>query len=460
MEHNPSPLSQPVIAALRGHLSGSGTLLLSGDPGYARGRTVWNAGIDRHPAGILVCGDAEDVAMAVRIAANHGVVVTVRGGGHNVAGRAIADGALLLDLSRMRGVEVNAEKAVVTAQGGALWHDLDSAAQPFGLATTGGMISSTGVGGLTLGGGAGWLMRRHGLASDNLRAADVVLADSRIVRASADEHPDLFWALRGGAGGVGVVTSFEFRVHPLTQVLAGLVIRPATAAGQVLREFRDFTAHAPDEFCAMTVLAHAPPLPFLDPEWHGRPVVISALCWCGDLANGERVLEPLRRFGAPLAEHIGPMPYLVWQHLLDASAPPGRYHYWKTANFASLGDATIDTLALAVEDLPSAQSEIHVQHMGGAVARVAAGESAFCNRGTPYFVNLIGVTPFQAQFEQLRDGVRSLHARLARQAMPGLLPNFSNQDDGAVESQFDTAHAQRLGMLRRQFNSAGLFAVV
>ena len=453
-------MTQTVIAALRAHLSGSGTLLLPGDPGYAAGRAVWNAGIDRHPAGILVCGDAEDVALAVRIAANHGVAVTVRGGGHNVAGRSLADGALLLDLSRMRRVEVNADKAVATAQGGACWHDMDTATQQLGLATTGGMISSTGVGGLTLGGGAGWLMRRHGLASDNLKAADVVLADSRIVRASAEEHPDLFWALRGGAGGLGVVTNFEFRIHPLTQVLAGLVIRPATAAGQVLREFRDFTANAPDEFCCMTVLAHAPPLPFLDPKWHGQPVVISAMCWCGDLATGARVLEPLRQFGAPLAEHVGPMPYLNWQHALDPSAPPGRYHYWKTANFAALEETTIDTLAAAATELPTAQSEIHVQHLGGAVARVPAGESAFSNRGTPYFVNLIGITPSLAQFADLRESVRTLHGRLARQALPGLLPNFSNQDDGAVASQFDTAHAQRLGALRRQYDGAGLFALV
>ena len=460
MQHQTHLLTPPVIAALRGHMSSSGTLLLAGDPGYALGRSVWNAGIDRHPAGILNCGDAEDVAMAVRIAADHGVVLTVRGGGHNVAGRCVADGALLLDLSRMRRVEVNAAKAVATAQGGALWHDMDSATQRFGMATTGGMVSSTGVGGLSLGGGVGWLMRRHGLAADNLQAAGVVLADSRIVRASADEHPDLFWALRGGAGGLGVVTSFEFRIHPLTQVLAGLVVRPAAAAAQVLREFRDFTARAADEFCGMTVLARAPPLPFLDPQWHGQPVVMSAMCWCGDLATGERVLEPLRRFGSPLAEHIGPMPYLMWQHSLDGGRRAGRYHYWKTANFAALDDATIDTLADAAAALPSAQTEIHVQHLGGAVARVPAHETAFSNRGTSYFVNVVGTTPALAQFDRLRTDVRSLHARLARQALPGLLPNFSNQDDGTVTSQFDTAHAQRLDALKRQYNGAGLFAGV
>jgi len=453
-------LAQPIIAALRGRLGSSAALLLPGDPGYARGRTVWNAGIDRHPAAILRCADAQEVARAVQIAAEHGIAVTVRGGGHNVAGRCAANGALLLDLSRMRGVEVNADHALATAQGGALWDDMDTVTQQFGMATTGGMVSTTGVGGLSLGGGAGWLMRRHGLAIDNLKAVEVVLADSRIVRASADEHPDLFWGLRGGAGGLGVVTRFEFRIHPLTHVLAGLVVRPANAAAEVLREFREFTARAPDEFCAMTLFAHAPPLPFLDPQWHGRPVVISALCWCGDLAIGERVLEPLRRFGSPLGEHTGPMPYLAWQHLLDAGAPAGRYHYWKTANFASLEESTIDTLAAAAEELPTVETEIHVQHLGGAVARVAAGETAFSNRSAAYFVNLIGTTSAAAKFDALRDGVRRLHARLARRALPGLLPNFSNQDDGLVATQFDASHAQRLEALRRQYNGSGLFAVV
>ena len=209
----------------------------------------------------------------------------------------------------------------------------------------------------------------------------------------------------------------------------------------------------------MTVFAHAPPLPFLDPQWHGQPVVISALCWCGDLAAGERVLEPLRRFGAPLGEHIGPMPYLVWQHVLDAGAPAGRYHYWKTANFASLADATINVLAAAAEELPTAETEIHVQHMGGAVARVPAEATAFSNRRTSYFVNLVGTTPAAAKFDGLRHGVRRLHARLAPLALPGLLPNFSNQDDGLLATQFESAHAQRLDALRRQYNGSGLFAI-
>src|SRR5580700_111423 len=223
----------------------------------------------------------------------------------------------------MRRVTVDARLQIAIVQGGALWHDIDVATAEHALATTGGLISSTGVGGFTLGGGSGWLMRRYGLAIDNLVGATVALADGRSVRTSINDHASLFYGLRGGAGGFGVVTSFEFKVYPLRDVLAGLVIRPAAQAHATLREFRDFALQAPDDYCGMIVLAAAPPLPFLDPAWHGRPVVIHAMCWSGDAAAGERALEPLRRSGTVLAEHVGLMPYLQWQHMLDPAAPPG-----------------------------------------------------------------------------------------------------------------------------------------
>jgi hypothetical protein len=279
-----------------------------------------------------------------------------------VAGRAVANGAVLLDLSRMREVTVNDRAKVAVVQGGALWHDVDVATARAGLATTGGMVSSTGVGGLTLGGGTGWLMRRHGLAIDNLVAAGVVLADGRVVRASATENAELFYGLRGGAGGLGVVTSFEFRLHPVRQVLAGLIVRRAAEASDTLRIFRDFASEAPDELCGVLVIARAPPLPFLPECWHGEPVIMSALCWCGDPGAGERVLEPLHRFGSPLAVSIGPMPYVQWQHMLDGSSPAGRHQYWKNATFEVLSDSTISLLAGAANDLPSRYSEIHLQH--------------------------------------------------------------------------------------------------
>jgi FAD/FMN-containing dehydrogenase len=458
MTQTSSTLDPKVTAALQRALRG--TLLLPTDSPYALARRVWNAAIDRHPPAIAVCADAEDVIRALRVASDHGVQVTVRGGGHNVAGRSVvAEDALLIDLSRLRGVTVNPTGKIAIVQGGALWHDVDVETARSGLATTGGLVSSTGVGGFTLGGGAGWLMRRYGLAIDNLQSASLVLADGRFVRASEEEHADLFWGLRGGGGGLGIVTSFEFRLHPLARVYAGVIVRPAAQAGESLRAFRDFARQAPEEFCGMTALVHAPPLPFLDAAWHGRPVAISALCWCGDLESAPRVLEPLRAFGKPLADHLGPIPYVQWQHMQDGGAPHGRYQYWKTVSYESLADGVIDELAQAALDLPTPQSEIHIQHMGGAVSLASADGCAFSQRGAGFFVNLIGTTLWQEEVPVLRERVRNLHQRIDVQALPQRLPNFSNQDDGDVLDQVAAATAPRLAALRRRYDPTGRFVV-
>lgn len=449
-------MSEAMVSALARQLRG--TVLRPGDVPYSLARRVWNAAIDRRPSAIVCCADAEDCALAARIAAEHGTAVTVRGGGHNVAGRSVADGALLIDLSRMREVTVNAAARLAIVQGGALWHDVDVATAGHGLATTGGLVSGTGVGGFTLGGGTGWLMRRHGLAIDNLTAAGVVLADGRYVRASTEEHDELFYGLRGGGGGLGIATSFEFRLHPVRHVLAGVVIRPATEARAALRTFRDFALEAPDDFCGMTVLASAPPLPFLDAARHGQPALISAMCWSGDPATGERTLEPLRKSGAPLVDHVGPMPYVQWQHLQDAGAPPGRFQYWKTANFATLSERAIETLAQALETLPSRMTEIHVQHLGGAAGRVPAADTAFAARSAQFFVNLIGVTPWPDEFGAVRSWVRQLHERLAPEALETRLPNFTGSDDGDVTQLLGASQAARVTALRRRYDPAGMFA--
>jgi FAD/FMN-containing dehydrogenase len=454
MDDEKLAIDPAAIASLGQRLRGN--IIQPDDSGYALARRVWNGAIDRRPGAIAICADAEDVALAIRIAGEHGIGLTVRGGGHNTAGRALADGALLLDLSRMRGVTVNADAGIATVQGGALWHDVDVATSRQGLATTGGLVSGTGVGGFTLGGGTGWLMRRHGLACDNLLAASVVLADGRIARVSDEDHAELLWGLRGGAGALGVVTSFEFRLHPMRQVYAGLVIRPAAEAGTTLRTFRDFAPVAADDFCGMTVIARAPPLPFLDAAWHGQPVVISVLCWSGEPVEAERALAPLRQHGAVLCDHIGPIPYVQWQHMQDGAAPPARWQYWRTTNFATLSDATIDVLAAAANDMPTPQSEIHVQHMGGAVARVPANATAFASRDVQFFVNLIGVTPWPEEYPQLRERVRLLHGQLVPHALPGLLPNFSNHEDGDVALR--SVHAMRLAALRRRYDDGGTFA--
>ena len=451
-------LNAPAIAAFRRHLRGF--TLLPSDPGYVLKRRVWNAAIDKWPAAIVLCADAEDVALALQIATEHGIAVTVRGGGHNVAGRAVDDGALLLDMSALRGVSINPESRIAIVQGGALWHDVDVASASHGLATTGGLISSTGVGGFTLGGGAGWLMRRHGLASDNLNAATVLLADGRMVRASLTEHGDLFWGLRGAGGGLGVVTSFEFSLHPLREVLAGVVVYAASNAQSVLEAFRDYALQAADEFCGLAFIGHAAPLPFLDPEWYDRPVVVLKMCWCGEIAAGARSMAALRNLGSPLAARFEPTPYVTWQHMDDLSAAPYRFQYWKTASFGTLSDATIGALAAAAEDLPTPTTLIHLQHFGGAVARQVAPESVFAQREAGFFVNIMGSSPWIDEFPYLRERVRRCYDRIAPQALRGLLlPNFSGLDDGDASAHMGIPAAERIGALRRRYDPAGLFAM-
>jgi FAD/FMN-containing dehydrogenase len=425
-----------------------------GDSTYDTARRVWNGAIDRRPSCIIGCADAEDVSHAVRIAADNGLQMTIRGGGHNVAGRSIRDGALLLDLSRLRTVSVSRELKIATVQGGATWRDVDGASAIEGLATTGGLVSSTGVGGFTLGGGAGWLMRKHGLGCDNVRGASVVLADGRFVRTSAHEHADLYWGLRGGAGGLGVVTSFEFQLHPLREVLAGLIVHPGECALAALRAFRDFAANAPDEFCGIAVIAHAPPLPFIDKAWHGRPVVMFAVCWSGELAAGEQALAALRGHGQPVVDHVASMAYTHWQQLQDPAAPRGHYYYWKTANYAALSDSTLGELAAMADRLPTMRSEIHVQHMGGAVARFTAEDSAFAHRNAQFFVNFIGITDTADVVDLLRERIRALYEPVSRDALPGTQTNFTDHDDSDTVRRFGH-YAGRLEALRRKYDPAG-----
>jgi FAD/FMN-containing dehydrogenase len=454
MNDDQPALEMSVRHALRARLRG--TTLLPGDPQYESARRVWNGAIDRRPSCIVRCADAEDVSHAVRIAADNGLALTIRGGGHNVAGRSLGDGKLLLDLSRLRQVVVNRDLRIAIVQGGALWRDVDAATAAEGLATTGGLISSTGVGGLTLGGGTGWLMRKHGLACDNVRSFGVVLADGRFIRASASEHADLYWGLRGGGGGLGVVTSFEFELHPLRAVMAGLVVHPAERGAAALRFFRDFATEAADEFCGLAVIAHAPPLPFIDSEWHGRPVVMFAICWSGDLEAGERALAPMRAWESPLVDHVGTMPYAEWQRMQDPGTPRGHHYFWKTASFATLDDAALAGLAAMAHCLPTLRSEIHLQHLGGAVARRPAGDTAFVHREARFFVNYIGLTDTLDAVGPLRAAIQALHKASAAGALPGRLTNFTDQDDEDSVRQLGTRNAARLARLRRTYDAAGM----
>jgi hypothetical protein len=437
-----------------------GPLLRPGDPDYEPCRRVWNGAIDRRPLAIARCVDAEDVSVVVKFAAREHLPLTVRGGGHHVAGLAVRDGGLMLDLGALHRIEVDVPARIVRVEGGALWREVDAATQPHGLATTGGFVSSTGVGGLTLGGGVGWLMRRCGLAIDNLIAADVVLADGRSVVASADQHADLFWALRGGAGGFGAVTRFAFRLHAVGEVLAGAIFHPVEAAPALLRAFRAFTPTAPEQGTLMLVFTTAPPAPFLPPHVHGQRVVALAYCWSGDPASGEQALAPLTGFGEPLGRVGGVMPYAAWQQSFDAHAAAGDCYYWTTSTLDALDDALIDVLVPHAAAAPDPLCEVHVHHMGGAVAAVPADASAFAHRDAPFFINAIGHTQTAEKFPDVREWVRGLRSSLAPWARAGMQANFAGEVGDWQLQTHDAATRTRLENLRRKYDPAGLFLTV
>ncbi|HEX5353695.1 MAG TPA: FAD-binding oxidoreductase [Rhodanobacteraceae bacterium] len=437
-----------------------GGLLQPGQLEYEERRRVWNGAIDRHPLAIAQCMDAEDVAAAVRFAAREHIPMTVRGGGHNVAGLAVRDDALMLDLGGMNHIEVDAASLVVRVQGGALWRDVDAATQPHGLATTGGFVSTTGVGGYTLGGGVGWLMRRCGLAVDNLLEAEVVLADGRIVVADERRHADLFWGLRGGAGGLGVVTRFTWRLHAVGEVYAGVVFHPVEAAAGLLRAFRAFTPNAPNPLTAMLVFTSIPPLPFMPVETHFRRAIALAWCWSGEPADGEKALAPILEYGKPLGLHAGMVPYAAWQQTFDPAAPPGDHYYWTTLQLDALDDALIDALVPMAVASPDPVCEVHVHHLGGAVASIPGAATAFAHRDVPFFINVIGHAGAPERFPAVRDWVRGLRAALAPHARTGMQPNFAGDVSDLKSCAHDAKTGARLAALRARYDPEGLLAPV
>ena len=449
-----TPSWQGLAATLRG------PLLLPGGSDYETRRHVWNGAIDRRPLAIARCIDAEDAAAAVKFAARERVPMTVRGGGHNVAGLAVRDDALMLDLGAMNHVEVDAQSCVARVEGGALWRDVDAATQPHGLATTGGFVSTTGVGGYTLGGGVGWLMRRCGLAIDNLLEAEVVLADGRTVTASDKQHPDLFWGLRGGGAGLGVVTRFTWRLHSVRKVHAGVVFYPVSAAAALLRAFRAFTPDAPDPLTAMLVFTTAPPLPFLPASAHGQRAVAVAYCWNGDLAQGARAAAPITEAAEPLGRHEGVMPYASWQQTFDPAAASGHHYYWTTSQFDAFDDGLIDALVPRAAQPADPLCEVHVHHLGGAVARIANDATAFSHRGAPFFINVIGHTDAAERFVGIRDWARGLRAALARYARADMQPNFVGEAADLDAHAPGSATRTKLAALRARYDPDGLLAPV
>lgn len=359
---------------------------------YDIAREVWNGAIDRHPRLIARCVGTADVVAAVRFARDHDLEIAIRGGGHNVAGTAVCDDGIVIDLSAMRAVRVDPAHRRAWVQGGALWGDVDRETQAHGLATTGGIVSHTGVAGLTLGGGVGWLMRKHGLTVDNLLAADVVTAAGEMLRVSEHEHPDLFWALQGGGGNFGVASSFEFRLHRVgPAVLAGPILWDASDAGEVLRFYRDFLRGAPDELGTVVRFGTAPPLAVIPKNLHWRPVVMIGICYTGPIERGEQQLAPLRAFRAPLLDLVGPAPYVGFQSALDSTVVHGWNYYWKSTHLPELRDDLIDAIVERAFSCSSPRSYAAMFHLKGAVGRVAEGATAFGNRQASHAITLDGV---------------------------------------------------------------------
>jgi FAD/FMN-containing dehydrogenase len=431
-----------------------GQLLRPGEAGYDTARTIWNAMVDRRPAMIARCVGVSDVLRSVDFARNHGLLLSVRGGGHNVAGNAVCDGGLMIDLSPMRGIRVDAQQRTVRADGGCTWRDLDHETAAFGLATTGGIIPATGIGGLTLGGGLGWLMRKHGLSCDNLLSADVVLARGQLITASSTENSDLFWGLRGGGGNFGIVTSFQYRLHPVDQVLGGMVVYPPERAHVVLSHFREFAKTAPDELVCMAVLLTGP---------DGAKILAVVTCYCGPVAQGERVLRPLRQFGPPAADQIAPIPYIQLQGLLEPGFPPGLQNYWKSSFLRDLSDEAIGVAIEAFKHVPSPSSAIAFEQLGGAMSRVGENDSAFGHRSAPFNFLVVSSWPDAADNAKHIAWTRSLAEAMQPFSAGGVYVNYLGQetDEGRdrIRAAYGPAKYERLLALKKKYDPANLFRI-
>jgi FAD/FMN-containing dehydrogenase len=444
------------VAAFTAQISGG--VLGADDSAYEDARKVWNATVDRRPALIARCLSDSDVQAAVRFAAAHRMLVSIRGGGHHIAGNAVADGGLMIDMSGMRAVVVDPERRTARVGAGALLADLDRASQAHGLAVPLGINSTTGVAGLTLGGGFGWLTRRLGMTIDNLLAAKIVTADGEVRRVSATTNPELFWAVRGGGGNFGVATSFEFQLHAVGPELhAGLVVYPFAQARQVLRAWRDFNAGAPDELSVWAVLRKAPPLPFLPASAHGTDVVVFPLVYSGAIADGQRAAAPVLAFGEPIASAIGPTPYAGFQTAFDPLLTPGGRNYWKSNNFSALTDEALDVVIASAGDLPGPECEIFLAQLGGAMARVAPQDTAFIGRDASYIMNVHGRWSDPRDDDKVRGWARRCFEAAAPHATGAGYVNFLTEDEAErVAVSYGANHA-RLQAAKRRYDPANLF---
>lgn len=439
-----------------------GEVVAAGDGDYEQARRVWNGMIDRHPAVIVRCKSAADVAAATALAREHDLPLAVRGGGHSAAGFGVCERGVVVDLSGMRRVEVDAGSRTATVGGGATWADVDGATQAVGLAVTGGLVTHTGVGGLTLGGGLGHLMRRCGLTCDNLIRAEVVTASGATLVAGDHEHRELLWGLRGGGGNFGVVTRFEFELHQVgPTVLAGPLLYPLARGDDVLRFYRDWAETLPNAMTTVVALRTAPPAPFVPPDLRGEPMVALVVCWCGPLAEGERTLEPLRRSTRPLVDLVAPKPYLEHQSMFDASAPHGRQNYKRNLNLGGLPDEVIDILIERTRRRTSPHSLTLIFQLAGAVAGVDENDSAYSDRAAACNVDINAqwCQPHDPTADEHQRWVREFHSALEPFATGGAYVNFLMGDEGQdqVRSIYGAAKYERLVALKRHYDPENVF---
>ena len=435
-----------------------GQIVLPDDPNYNEVRKIWNAMIDRRPAVIVQCAEADDVPHAISYARDSGLEISIRGGGHNIAGSALCDNGVMIDFSNMTTVKVDAQKRRAYVQPGATLGDFDKAAQAHGLATSVGINSTTGIAGLTLGGGFGWLTRKYGMTIDNLVSAEMVTADGRKIQVSKDENTDLFWAIRGGGGNFGVVTQFEFALYPVgPEILAGLLVFPIDQAKQVLEKYREFVNTAPEELNVWVVLRKAPPLPFLPVNVHGKEVILLAIFYAGDIAEGEKLINPLRSFGDAYGEHIGAQPYAQWHQAFDPLLTPGARNYWKSHNFTELSDGGLDSIIEFGGKLPSPQCEIFIALIAGATNRVPADAMAYAHRDAKFVLNVHGRWDEAAQDETCIAWARAFFEASASYASAGAYVNFMTEDEGdRVAAAYGVNYSQ-LKQIKKKYDPENIF---
>jgi FAD/FMN-containing dehydrogenase len=436
----------------------AGELIQPGNPRYETARRVWNGMVDRRPAMIARCADEGDVVAALRFARERGLPLAVRGGGHNVAGNAVCDGGVVIDLSAQKGIHVDHALQTARVQPGVLLGEFDRAAQTFGLATPTGNVSMTGLAGLTLGGGLGWIARKHGPTCDNLLSADLVTADGERVRAGGDQNTDLLWGLRGGGGNFGVVTSFEYRLHPVgPQIIAGGMVHSFADAAEVFRFFADFVASAPDELSVMASTFLAPPGLPVPPEAQGELVTMLAVCYAGDLDAGERALRPLRSFGRPLADLIAPMPYTALQSGSDGAYPSGRHNYWKSHYIGELTDGAITTIIKHAPLMRSPLSSFYLQHLGGAIGRGGAETAAFGHRDATFDFAILTVWEDPAESAEHVTWAREFSDAMQPHSTGVYVNNLGTEGTDRVRAAYAPETYERLAALKQAYDPDNVF---